>query len=61
MISLFLFACIPKTISIGTIDRSEESICVVQLVDETFVEVESDLCASLKEGDIIEVVRYDPR
>ena len=57
MISLLLFACIPKTINIGTIDISEESICVVQLVDETFVEVESDLCASLKEGDVLKVLR----
>tara|TARA_B100000282_G_C31543175_1_gene403948 strand:+ start:105 stop:290 length:186 start_codon:yes stop_codon:yes gene_type:complete len=57
MFSLFLFACAAKTIDIGMVDVAEENVCVVQLSDETFAEVESSICASLKEGDVIKVLR----
>ena len=46
-----------KTINVGTVDIAEDQVCIVQLADETFVEIESDLCASLQEGDIIQVER----
>ena len=57
MISLILFACMTKKINVGMVDVTEEIVCVVQLADETFVELESNLCASLQEGDIILVKR----
>ena len=57
MISLFLFACAAKTINIGLVDIAEENVCVVQLANETFVELDSTICESLKEGDVIKVLR----
>lgn len=57
MISLLLFACVTKKINVGMVDVTEERVCVVQLADETFVEIESKLCASLQEGDILLVER----
>ena len=58
MISLLLlFACAAKTIKVGIVDITEEKVCVVQLVDETILEIESDLCASFREGDTITVIR----
>ena len=57
MIGLLLFACMTKKINVGTVDISENKICTVQLADETFVEVESNLCTFLQEGDIIKVER----
>ena len=57
MISLLLFSCVAKTINVGIIDVQEEKVCTVQLVDETILEVESDLCASFREGDTIVVIR----
>ena len=57
MISLLFFACATKTISVGTVDIADKKICMVQLADETFVEVESNLCASLREGDVLQVER----
>ena len=58
MISLLLlFACATKVFNIGTVDISEDKICTVQLADETFVEVESNLCAFLQEGDVLRVER----
>ena len=58
MISLLLlFACATKTIDVGIIDIAEEKVCVVQLIDETILEIESELCASLREGDTIMVIR----
>ena len=57
MISLILFGCMTKKINVGMVDVTEEIVCVVQLADETFVELESNLCASLQEGDIILVKR----
>lgn len=58
MISLLLlFACATKTVNVGTVDIADKKICVVQLADETFIEVESNLCASLREGDVLQVER----
>ena len=57
MISILLFSCATKTVNIGTVDISEQNVCVVQLSDETIIEVESDFCVALNEGDIIKVVR----
>tara|TARA_B100000900_G_C20278945_1_gene593230 strand:+ start:176 stop:358 length:183 start_codon:yes stop_codon:yes gene_type:complete len=57
MISLLLLACSAKVINVGMVDIAEEKICTVQLADESFVEVESELCASLQEGDILRVIR----
>ena len=57
MISLLLFACATKVINVGTVDIADEKVCVVQLSDETIIDVESNLCASLREGDIIQVER----
>ena len=57
MISLFLLACAPKVIDVITVDIAEENVCILQLSDETFVEIESNLCSNLKEGDILKVVR----
>ena len=57
MISLLLFACATKIVDIGTVDISEQDICVLQLSDETIVEIKSELCLNLREGDVIRVVR----
>ena len=58
MISLLLlFACAAKGIKVGIVDIAEEQVCTVQLADESFVEIESGLCASLKEGDVLRVER----
>ena len=57
MISLLLFACATKKINVGMVDVTEERVCVVQLTNESFVTIESDICASLQEGDIILVER----
>ena len=58
MISLLLlFACATKVIKVGTVDIAEEKVCMIQLTDESFVEIESDLCASLREGDVVKVER----
>ena len=57
MISLLLFACATKIVDIGTVDASEQDVCVLQLSDETIVEIKSDLCSNLREGDVIRVVR----
>tara|TARA_E500000178_G_C16612889_1_gene569817 strand:- start:217 stop:399 length:183 start_codon:yes stop_codon:yes gene_type:complete len=58
MISLLLFSCAAKLVNVGMVDIAEEEVCVVQLVDGSFVELESRLCASLREGDLIKVVRH---
>ena len=57
MISLLLFACATKIVDIGTVDISEQDICVLQLSDETIVEIKSELCSNLREGDVIRVMR----
>ena len=57
MISILLFACAAKTIVVGSIDIADEKICVVQLLDDTILEIESELCKELKEGDIIQISR----
>ena len=57
MISLLLFACSMKTIKVGTVDIVEDQVCIVQLADETYVELESDLCSGLREGDVLVVER----
>ena len=57
MISLLLFACATKIVDIGTVDISEQEVCVLQLSDETIIEIKSELCSNLREGDVIRVVR----
>ncbi len=57
MISMFLFSCMTKTVVVGTVDIVEPTSCHVQLLDESIVWIESKMCASLQEGDIIKVVR----
>ena len=57
MISILLFSCATKTVHVGTVDIAEQNVCVVQLSDETIIEIESDLCKDLNEGDIIKAVR----
>ena len=57
MIGLLLFACATKTINVGTVDIAEDQVCIVQLADETYVEIESNLCAALHEGDVLVVER----
>ena len=61
MISLLLFACATKIVDIGTVDISEQDVCVLQLSDETIVEIKSELCSNLREGDVIKVVRKNER
>ena len=57
-----MFGCMPKKLSatIGVVDVKNKEVCSVQLVDETTVIWKGDICNHLKEGDIIEVIRYDP-
>ena len=57
MISLLLFACATKIVDIGTVDISEQDVCVLQLSDETIIEIKSELCSNLREGDVIRVMR----
>ena len=57
MISLLVFACATKVIEVGIVDMVDEKVCIVQLADESFVEIESALCASLREGDVVKVER----
>ena len=57
MISILLFACAPKHVTIGSVDIAEERVCVIQLVDGNIFEMESVICESLKEGDVIQVTR----
>ena len=62
MISFFLyfmfFGCMPKTsFKLGTVDSKEDDVCVVQLVDESFIVIKAPLCTNLVEGDLIRVVR----
>ena len=54
---LLIFACAVKTIKVGIVDIAEDQVCTVQLADESFVEIESGLCATLKEGDVLRVER----
>ena len=57
MLSLLLFSCAMKTIQIGSVDVAEERICVIQLSDGYIIEMESNMCKNLKEGDVIHVTR----
>lgn len=57
MINLILFSCLTKTIDVGTVDLVEPKICTVQLPDESIIAIDSEICSSLKEGDVIQVVR----
>ena len=57
MLSFLLFACSMKSIEIATVDAAENDVCVLQLKDEKIIHVESALCASLREGDVVKVIR----
>ena len=57
MLSLLLVACATKIVDVGTVDVTEQNICVLQLSDETIIEIESKLCSNLREGDVIRVLR----
>jgi len=57
MISLLLLSCAMKTVSIGSVDVAEQRVCVIQLADGSIIEVESNICKDLKEGDMIYVMR----
>ena len=57
MLSLLLLGCAARAINIGSVDVAEKKICVIQLVDGTIIELESQICKSLKEGDVIQVAR----
>lgn len=57
MISLLLLSCAMKTVPIGSVDVAEQSVCVIQLSDGSIIEIESNICNDLKEGDLIYVTR----
>ena len=57
MISVLFLGCAVKHITIGSVDIAEERICVIQLVDGNIFEMDSVICESLKEGDVIQVSR----
>ncbi len=60
---LFLLCCFShqkKSIIIGVVDRKENDICEIQLhkeKGENSIYVDADLCKSLREGDVVKVVR----
>ena len=56
MMLLFL-ACATKVVDVATVDVAEQTVCVLQLSDETIIEIQSELCSKLREGDVIRVVR----
>ncbi len=62
---LFLLCCLAhqkKSIIIGVVDRKENNICEIQLHDENgenSIYVDADLCKSLREGDVVKVMRKD--
>ena len=57
MISLIFFACATKVVEVGTVDITEQNVWVLQLSDETIVEIKSNLCLDLHEGDVLKVER----
>lgn len=56
MILLFL-SCATKVVDVATVDVAEQNVCVLQLSDETIIEIKSELCSNLKEGDVLRVMR----
>jgi hypothetical protein len=58
---LFWFGCMHRPVFIGVIDAKEDTICVIQLADESIIHVDSKLCADVKEGDVIGVIRENSR
>ena len=57
LILLFLSCAHKQYTHIGTVDVIEPTACIIQLDDETVVEVDVKLCALLREGDIITIKR----
>ena len=57
MISLLLLACATKIVDVATVDAAEKDVCVLQLDNETIIEIKSELCSNLNEGDVIRAVR----
>ena len=56
-LSVFLLAgCLPKPVLIGIIDAKEDTVCALQLPDETIIYVDSRICENVKEGDVIGVI-----
>lgn len=55
MISLLLIlSCAHKQHAmVGVIDMIEPTVCVVQLSDETIIEIHPRFCKDMKEGDAI--------
>ena len=60
MISVvFLFACASRHIDVGVIDIVDPSVCVIQMADESILEITPSFCKNLREGDIIKVRRNE--
>jgi len=59
LIILFMLGCfLSKSLKhVGVVDRKENKICEVILFNEDIIFVESKLCDSLKEGDVIKIQR----
>ena len=57
LISLFGCAAKHSPIVVGIVDSKEDSVCVLQMTDETVVYISAPLCDKLAEGDVIKVVR----
>ena len=61
MIGVFLFlACFgPKRtyVDFGAVDVIDKKVCVIQLAEGETIEIESEICSRLREGDVIKVVR----
>ena len=55
---LFLFGCSMKNYNdVAVIDIIDNNVCLVQLPDESMLEISGRFCTDLKEGDVIKVER----
>ena len=63
MIILFLISWLSAKhpVDLGAVDLIEGKLCKIQLTTGEIVQLESDICHHLHEGDMLKVVRIECR
>ena len=66
---LLIFGCIPKNSNIKSqtavynkthhyaVDKIENEVCLIQVSDDKFLSINSEICNTFKEGDVLLIMR----
>ena len=66
---LLIFGCIPKNFNFKSqtaayskahhyaVDKIENEVCLIQVSDDKFLTINSEICNTFKEGDVLLIMR----